>query len=158
MRLLVISDSHGKSGVIDRILLSQPKALNVFFLGDKVEDIEDMIYLYPERNFYIVSGNCDFFSSYKSFDFVKLGKHKILFTHGHTFGVKYGSVSALKKAASQNGCDIVLYGHTHIANTEYENGLYIVNPGSCSCSREGSNSYAVIDLLDNGILPQIIEI
>jgi len=34
-----------------------------------------------------------------------------------------------------------------------------VNPGSCSKARDGSkNSYAVIDIADNGILPNIIEI
>lgn len=158
MRLLVISDSHKRSGVVDRIIRREQTAKHIFFLGDIVSDIEDMIYEYPDRNFYIVAGNCDCFSSYKSFDTVKLGNNKILFCHGHTFGVKHGSAGALKKYAIENGCNIALYGHTHIANIEYDNGLYIVNPGSCSSSREGAESYAVIDILDNGILPQIIKI
>lgn len=158
MRLLVISDSHKRSGVVDRIIRKEQTAKHIFFLGDIVSDIEDMIYEYPDRNFYIVAGNCDYFSSCKSFDTVKLGDNKILYCHGHTFGVKHGSTGALKKYAIENGCNIALYGHTHIANIEYDNGLYIVNPGSCSSSREGAESYAVIDILDNGILPQIIKI
>ena len=41
----------------------------------------------------------------------------------------------------------------------YEDGRYYVNPGSLSKARDGSrNSYAVIDIEENGILPNIIEI
>ncbi len=155
MRILVISDSHKRSGVVDRIILSETDAKNIFFLGDVVEDIEDKIYEYTDRNFYIVSGNCDYFSTYKSVDTVTVENHKILFTHGHTLGVKSGSTGMLIKTALENKCDIVLYGHTHIANIEYANGIYLVNPGSVACSREGSESYAVIDILSNGVLPQI---
>ncbi len=158
MRLLVISDSHRRSGVVDRIIQREPNAKHIFFLGDITEDIEDAVYKYTDRNFYIVSGNCDYFSRYKSADTVKISGNKILLTHGHTFGVKSGSTGALIKYSKENGCNIVLYGHTHIANITYENGIYLVNPGSCSCSREGPESYAVIDILDNGILPQIIKV
>lgn len=158
MRLLVISDSHRRSGVVDRIIQREPNAKHIFFLGDITEDIEDAIYEYTDRNFYIVSGNCDYFSRYKSSETVKIGNNKILLTHGHTFGVKAGNTGTLLKYAKENGCNIVLYGHTHIANVKYESGIYIVNPGSCSCSREGRESYAVIDILNNGILPQIIKI
>ena len=62
------------------------------------------------------------------------------------------------KTARQNGCDIALYGHTHIANILYEDGIYIVNPGSCSQSRNGKESYAVIDIEPNGIMPIIVEL
>ena len=158
MRLLVISDSHKRTAVLDRIIRREPTAKEVFFLGDKIEDIEDMIFEYPDRNFHIVAGNCDYFSLYKTVDFATVNGTKILFSHGHTFFVKRGDTSLLKKCAIDNGCKIALYGHTHIADTEYDNGLYVVNPGSCSNSREGPESYAVIDILDNGILPQIIKI
>ena len=51
-----------------------------------------------------------------------------------------------------------LYGHTHISRISYEDGLYIVNPGSVSRSRNGPNSYAVIDITEKGIMPIIITI
>ena len=41
MRILVISDSHRNTRVIDKILSSQPEAKHVFFLGDCTADIED---------------------------------------------------------------------------------------------------------------------
>lgn len=158
MRLLVLSDSHKKSGVLDRIIRKEQTAKNIFFLGDVTEDIENLKFEYTDRNFYIVSGNCDYFSSYKTFDFITLKNTKILYTHGHHFGVKSGNYGALLKFAKENGCQIALYGHTHIASITYEDGVYLVNPGSVSLSREGPVSYAVIDILENGILPQIIKI
>ena len=82
---------------------------------------------------------------------------KIFITHGHTLGVK-NSTAVLSAAARQSDCKIALYGHTHVPNIKYEDGLYIVNPGSCARSRDGGNSYAVIDIRDNGILPTIIRI
>lgn len=157
MRIVVISDSHKRSHIIDKILLAQPEAKHVFFLGDVLEDIEDYPLLYPQKTFHTVSGNCDYFSNVPSVDTVTVAGKKILYTHGHNFYVKSG-VGALSQTAKQNACDIVLYGHTHVPQILYEDGLYIVNPGSCSQSRNGPPSYAVIDITEKGIMPIIIDI
>ena len=157
MRLLVISDSHKMGSVVDRILSSESEAHEVFFLGDLVSDIEDLTYAYPEKNFHIVSGNCDFFSRYPTSDIVKLKDMNIFMCHGHNLGVK-GSTSALAVAARKAGCKVALYGHTHSPYIQYDDGLYIVNPGSVAQSRNGPCSYAVIDVRSNGILPSIVKI
>ncbi len=154
MRIVVISDSHKRTTVIDKILEAEADAKHIFFLGDNTSDIEDFIYMYPEKSFHIVSGNCDYFSQFPTIGTETIGGKRILYTHGHTYYVKYGT-EKLKEAARQNGYDIVLYGHTHIAKTVYENGVYIVNPGSCSNPREGKPSYAVIDITENGVMPII---
>lgn len=158
MRIAVISDSHGRGSIVDRIIRREYEAEVIIFLGDVTNDIEDFTYEYTDKKFFIVSGNCDRFSSdYPYSTVAKLGGIKIFITHGHTLGVK-GGTGALSNAARQSGCKIALYGHTHIPNIKYEDGLYIVNPGSCSRSRDGGNSYAVIDIRDNGILPAIIRL
>lgn len=158
MEILVISDSHRRTGVIDKILSSHKEIAYVFFLGDNVGDIEDFDILYPEKRFFAVSGNCDFASTVPSVGLENIAGKNILYTHGHNFDVKYG-IERLKDVAQQRGCDIVLYGHTHISNVVYDDGLYIVNPGSCSQPRDGSRpSYCVIDIVDGGIMPRIIEI
>ena len=157
MRIVVISDSHKNTRVIDKILSSQPDARYVFFLGDNVADIEDFEFIYPEKSFFAVCGNCDYFSTLPSVGVEIISGVKILYTHGHNFSVKYG-LTRLKEAAVNSDCKIVLYGHTHISQILYEDGLYIVNPGSCSSPREGRASYAVIDITDNGIMPIIIEV
>ena len=158
MRIAVISDSHGQGYIVDRIIRRESKADTIIFLGDVTSDIEDFTYEYSNKKFYIVSGNCDRFSSdYPYSTVANIGGMNIFITHGHTLGVKSGT-GALAAAARQSDCRIALYGHTHIPNIKYEDGLYIVNPGSCARSRDGGNSYAVIDIRDNGILPSIIRI
>ena len=154
MRLLVISDSHGSGVTVDRIIRKESAAKEIFFLGDVVSDIEDLVYEYTDRNFHIVRGNCDFCSMLPSFDIVKLEELNIFMTHGHNYGVKSGT-DALAAAAKRAGCRIALYGHTHVSDIKYENGLYIVNPGSVSRSRGGADSYAVIDIMPSGILPAV---
>lgn len=157
MRIVVISDSHRRTGVIDKILSAQPDAAHVFFLGDNASDIEDFEYLYTEKTFHTVCGNCDFASVLPVMGLEVLAGKRILYTHGHTLSVKYGT-GRLSQLARQNNCDIALFGHTHISQILYEDGLYLVNPGSCSCAREGRNSYAVIDITQKGIMPIIIEV
>ena len=157
MRFLVISDSHRNTLVIDKILSAQPDAKHVFFLGDCTADIEDFDLLYPDKSFHIICGNCDFYSSYKSVDLEVIEGIRILYTHGHNYSVK-SSYQHLLKTAKENCCQIALFGHTHIPKTVYEDGVYLVNPGSCSRAREGKPSYAVIDITDKGIMPILIEI
>lgn len=151
MRILVISDSHGRTGAIERAIDAQPEAKHIFFLGDLVRDIEDYPFIYPDRIFHIVSGNCDYNSMLKSVDAVTIEGVRILFTHGHPFSVKSG-ISRLKEVAEQNGAQLVLFGHTHVPYTEYSKGIHFVNPGSISHG-EGGAGYSVVDIMPNGIMP-----
>ena len=66
MRAVVISDSHKRSDIIEKILYDQPNAQAVFFLGDCASDIEDLQYIFNDKKFYILSGNCDYFSAFRS--------------------------------------------------------------------------------------------
>ena len=131
MRILVISDSHKRGDLVEKIIQREPDAKEIFFLGDITPDIEDFVYLYTDRKFHIVSGNCDFMSSYRSTDTATVGTTRIFYTHGHTLGVKYG-IERLKNTAIDNNCTIALYGHTHQADCHREeDGLWVLNPGSC---------------------------
>ena len=66
--------------------------------------------------------------------------------HGHAEHVKYGTDELICRAR-QEGADIVLYGHTHSGVTAYDDGLYIMNPGSI---RDGH--YGMIDIVPGGIM------
>ncbi len=157
MRVAVISDTHRRTDVIDKILSAQKEARYIFFLGDNIGDIEDFEFLYPEKRFFAVCGNCDFGSIAPTTGVAEVEGVKIFYTHGHTLNVKY-TTQKLLKCAKQQDCKIALFGHTHIPKILYEDETYIVNPGSAACSREGSNSYAVIDITKNGIMPIIIKL
>jgi putative phosphoesterase len=156
LRILVISDSHKRSDLIEKALYAQPTATHVFFLGDNVRDVEAIADYHTDRIFHIVTGNCDGDTMYPVTELCTVGGVKIIYTHGHHHSVKY-TTAPLLEAAKKAGAKIALYGHTHIAKTEYTDGIYIVNPGSISLSREGANSYAVIDITENGIMPIIVK-
>lgn len=155
MRILVISDAHGRHSRIETAIEAQPSAKHIFYLGDKLEDIDGFAEFYPDRTFYSVPGNCDMFSVEKTTREATLAGRKILYTHGHEFGVKLGKTRLIAYAKARNA-DIVLYGHTHEAETLYEDGMYIINPGSIG--KGYPPSYAVIDLEDNGTAPIIINV
>lgn len=153
MRILILSDSHGDKGTVKRIITSQPQAEAVIFCGDVLEDIEGAIPLFPEKKFYTVRGNCDIGSMQPPVLVCELCGKKILITHGHTYYVK-SSDSDLVFAARSQGCQIVVYGHTHVPRADYEDGLYIVNPGSC---HGYGGTFAVIDITPGGIVPVIMK-
>ena len=48
MRIIVISDSHGRRSSVDFALQAHPDAKHVFFLGDNVRDIEAVKEFYKE--------------------------------------------------------------------------------------------------------------
>lgn len=157
MQVLVISDSHGRGEIVDRIIRRHKDARHIFFLGDKVSDIEDFRYEYTDKTFHIVSGNCDFVSEYPSFDMVKLEKTDILFCHGHSFDVK-SSLSRITAFAENSGCKLALYGHTHIPAIDFKGGVTLVNPGSVSKGRVTKNTYAIVDITEKEIYPKILEV
>jgi putative phosphoesterase len=157
MRILVLSDCHGSLYKLQKAIEAQPDAKNVFYLGDGVSELEEIESLYPDRIFHKVKGNCDWGSDLPTQGIATVNGTKIFFTHGHKSFVKQ-STAVLRSIAENLGAKIALYGHTHIANVEYENGIYCVNPGALSGSRNGSESYAVIDILPGGIMPIIIKI
>lgn len=157
MRILVMSDCHGMTRNAEKALDAHPEAKTVFYLGDGAYEIDELKSFYPDRNFHIVSGNCDIGSRFIGIGEAVIGKIKILYTHGHRYNVKYGT-QMLLEVAQDVGASLALYGHTHISKIEYVNGIYLVNPGALSHSREGSESYAVIDITDSGIMPLILKI
>ena len=157
MRITVISDSHRRRSAVRKILEQQQASQHVFFLGDVVSDIEDLRMDFPGKQFYIVCGNCDSFSLYPSSGIEVLAGKKIFYTHGHMLGVKHGT-ERLFAHAKATGCQIALFGHTHVSQIVYEDGVYLVNPGSCAQPRDGAPSYAVIDIMETGIMPIIIRL
>ena len=156
-KLLILSDSHNSTGAVERILHAESDATAVIFLGDGLRDLEEALTLYPKMKVYAVAGNCDFGSETKNSDLVKLSGKNVLITHGHTYYVKH-SLSELKTAARVCRANVVLYGHTHVAHTEYDGGLYIMNPGSLSIPRQGGPTYGILDITSQGIMTNIVEV
>ena len=125
MKLAIISDSHGNKKAV-KYLFDNYQFDYLFYLGDGINDIGSYKYL---NNVYVVSGNCDIFSTDVEERIVELEKNKILVTHGHGYGVKRDLDKLIARGKELN-CNIVLYGHTHNANYIDIDDMYVINPGA----------------------------
>lgn len=155
MRILVVSDTHGDEYALRQAIEEQPTTRMIIHLGDGVREAEAVQADYPGREFRIVRGNCDWGRSDvpdNGTEFVS-GK-RLFFTHGYRYDVKMGFYRVVCAARDQKA-DILLFGHTHIPYADYDDGLYILNPGSLSYGRP---TYGFIDITDAGVVTQIKEL
>ena len=146
MRWLVVSDVHGQTGALERVLALHPAA-DVIFLGDGLREVEDAAAREPRRQFLMVPGNCDWSNSLPATRVELLGGKRFFITHGHKYGVKYDLYN-LQLAAKERQADVVLFGHTHAPYEAYEDGMYFLNPGSLGYGE----SYGYVDITPAGIL------
>ena len=77
----------------------------------------------------LVPGNCDYATDVPAQKILFFEGRRILMTHGHTYHVKLGMGLAVK-AAREAQVDILLFGHTHEAFCQQQDGLWIMNPGT----------------------------
>lgn len=133
MKILVLSDSHASLSFMRRCIeVTAPDA--VIHLGDYYNDGQTMVEEYPQIPFHQVPGNCDMHRGWipdPDIKLIELGGVRIFMTHGHRQGVKMSLHRLLADARAANA-QAVLYGHTHVAHCELEEGLWILNPGAAS--------------------------
>ena len=159
MRIIVISDTHQYYRNIETIISQNLDADMFIHLGDGESESALLLRNFPEieNRFHYIKGNCDFDRSTpisKTIDVMP--GHRIFATHGHRFQVK-SSLDFLVQSAREEGCDIALYGHTHESRCTYENGVYVLNPGSASCPRDGNPpSYGVLDVSSAGVMTNVV--
>lgn len=158
-KILIVSDSHGKSENI-KTAIDREKPDMLIHLGDIEADTEEVRrWLGEVVPAIFLRGNCDDYGNtiLRKTSVFELNGHRFFCTHGHTSGVSAG-LGNLVCSAMENKCDIVLYGHTHVPmdvvmeeEQAYEgNPLRILNPGSISLPRGGSNrSYMVMTFDEN---------
>ena len=150
-RILVISDSHGRDANIRRVLKREGPFDRLCHLGDAQctqEEMEKLAHCPVE----MIAGNCDLFCDLPMARIISLGKYRALMAHGHQHFVSLGP-ELLKEDARKNGCDIVLYGHTHVPMDDITDpDVWVFNPGSISLPRQkgGEPSYMVIEVKEDG--------
>ena len=150
MKILIVSDTHGKEENLDRVLEEIGKLDCLIHLGD-VEGQEDYIEAVAECPVHMVSGNNDFFSDLPREEDFWLEDYHVLITHGHYYGVSAGT-GRLEDEAREREFDIVMYGHTHIPDLREEEDLTILNPGSISYPRQYGHkpSYIIMEIDEMG--------
>ena len=160
MRIIVISDTHGDYAHLESVIMRNTDADWIFHLGDGETELDRFVTSHPALAPKIihVAGNCDYDSLSPDFFILEAGDHKIFATHGHKYGVR-SSLQHLRYIARENGCDIVLFGHTHERLDAYEDGMWLFNPGSAACPRDGLKpSFGNIDISDYGVLVNIADV
>ena len=145
MRLLVLSDSHRHYPVLRKILLLHREADRIIFLGDGLNDLEEIDLPFPV-SFIKVKGNNDYGSIDPYSETLTIENVRIYCTHGHLEHVKYGT-ELLETIAYDNNIGLVLYGHTHIQQHDYFNGLHLFNPGAVM-----DGNYGLVDIVNGQIM------
>ncbi len=145
-KILIVSDSHGKSKNVKQAI-DREKPDMLIHLGD-IEDDPELVREWlddaakrwnasheeTERKSLpipavFIQGNCDRYrmgntssdDGLKSAAVFEVNDHRFFCTHGHKQGVGFG-VENLMYSAMENDCDIALFGHTHVPFDDYFEG------------------------------------
>lgn len=155
MKILVASDTHRRiSPLVKTVANENFDAL--FFLGDNVEDGEEIAKRLNIAEKYIVRGNGDFYANYPDKLIVEMLGHRMILVHGHKENVKL-DLRQLMALAEKEGAESAFFGHTHIASIDRLEDILFLNPGSPTFPRGGDykKTFAVLDVTNEHIWADI---
>ena len=150
MKILIVSDTHGRHSNLDIVLEREKEIDMILHLGD-VENGEEYMEAVSPCPLYMIAGNNDFFSYLPAEREIRIGQYRVLMTHGHGYYVSMDTKS-LRRAAIAREVDIVMFGHTHRPYMDVEGELKVLNPGSLSYPRQEGRrgTYIVMQIDHNG--------
>ena len=145
-KYLVVSDSHYTPVYLEKAakVFEAERCTDIIHLGDVVEDARRLGKL-TGAHVDLVAGNApgDIFSREPRLLLLSGEGVRLFVCHGHDYSVKY-TLDRLSYAASEQNCQMALFGHTHEAFCGYVGDVLLLNPGAL---RQGR--YAILEL-DNG--------
>lgn len=161
-RVLVVSDSHGISDHIKKIIDKHSPISLFIHLGDIGEDPKYIREWLVNPNVsdpngvpaVFIRGNCDHGwlkrKLSKSEVIIELNGNRVLLTHGHHFHVDDGMDELISFGAREN-IQLILHGHTHIPLNQKFGDIRILCPGSVSFPSKGKpKSYLILDFEKDG--------
>ena len=146
MKILIVSDTHGRHSAFDKALKEAGKIDALVHLGD-TEGGEEYIEAVCACPAYVLAGNNNFFSDNLREMEVVFGTKKAFMTHGHYYYVSLGPERIIEEGKMRNA-DIVMFGHTHKPFLEMIDGMIVLNPGSLSYPRQEGRkgSYIMMEI------------
>ena len=131
MRVLVVSDTHGRLDNLKRALKAEKDLSFLIHCGD-VEEQEEEVRAAAKIPCLIVRGNNDYSTRLAFDETVELAGHRIFVTHGHTWHVERweSSLWDLCDEAKRRGARVAIFGHTHHPIIMERDGVLLINPGS----------------------------
>ena len=150
MRILVISDSHGRNDDVAGVIRQVGPIDAMVHCGD-VERGDDYVRSLISGPVYMVSGNNDYFLDLPPKIITKIGNYRVMIVHGHTYHV-YRDTSYLRKCALEEKVDVVMFGHTHVPYIDIGPDLTILNPGSLSYPRQADRkpTFLMMEIDEDG--------
>ena len=157
MKILIISDTHGDIDKAVEILGSNNDIDLLIHLGDYFRDAQKLADLFPRLQVEYIYGNCDFMiGDTPAEKLLEFKGKRIFITHGHRYSVKW-EYDKLVRKAEETDADLVLFGHTHVADLVEKERFTLLNPGSISMSDGSSGeSYALVEIKDGKINTDIV--
>ena len=128
MKILIVSDSHGRTNYLEKVMNKIGPIDLLIHLGD-IEGNEDYIEAISDCDVIMISGNNDYFASLEREKLIEVGKYKIFLTHGHMYQVNFGT-KMIKAKGRELGAQIVMFGHTHHPLIDTVGDVIAINPGS----------------------------
>ncbi len=146
MNILVLSDSHLRPGfsLPPRLWQLAEEAELIVHAGDvgEAELLTELALFAPLRAVY---GNCDDWALRR-----QLPRTLCFEAAGCRIGLVHGDgVYEAKEAAKRSfseAPDLIIFGHSHRPFWAEEDGILLLNPGSCRLPRGGSPSCALLSL------------
>ena len=145
MKVLIISDSHGRAKRLNEIV-DRVKADHVIHCGDFCTGRSEL----PSVPLTVVRGNCDW-EEVSEEEIFEADSLCFFVAHGHLYRVKE-SLLPIKYRAQEAGAQIACFGHSHFPVCEKEDGVLLINPGSITQPRGFTvPTYAVLETKDGKI-------
>ncbi|NJD01155.1 MAG: metallophosphoesterase [Ruminiclostridium sp.] len=156
MKILVLSDTHGDINKAEEAIRNNREVSLIIHLGDYFRDAQKLSALFPEIPIEYIYGNSDFMiDDVPAEKMLEVDGKRIFITHGHRYSVKWDYDKLYRKAEEMN-VDLLLFGHTHVADLIEKGGYCVLNPGSTSNPRDDSNeSYAIIEIDNGKVAPRL---
>lgn len=157
MKIGIISDTHGEIEIAMEAIRQMGEVDLILHAGDTYSDL---VKLSKETDVEMVGvrGNIGHPDEGPAELVLDLNGFRIFLLHGHHYDVKH-SLMRLYYRAKELEVDVVVYGHTHLAMSAYEDDVLFVNPGSIGFPRgKYKNSYAILELEDKNLKAEILEI
>ncbi|HOJ12216.1 MAG TPA: metallophosphoesterase, partial [Clostridiales bacterium] len=156
MKILVLSDTHGDIDNAREAIKKNNDINLIIHLGDYFRDAQKLSDEFPNIPIEYIYGNSDFMIDETPAEKVlEFEGKRIFITHGHRYSVKWDYEKLFKKAYEVSA-DILLFGHTHVADLVKNGRCFVLNPGSISDPRDNSSeSYAIIEINNGGVMPKL---